>query len=214
MDEKAKKELYQFIEAALNEDIGDGDHTSLSTIPPGEQGKAHILIKDSGILAGIRVALDIFQKVDSSLHVNVLMQDGQPVKYGDVVMQMEGSVHSILKGERLVLNVMQRMSGIATITNKVVQLLSGTRTQVLDTRKTTPLLRFLEKAAVKIGGGVNHRFGLYDMILIKDNHVDFAGGIRQALDASNRYRQQLPDKIQIEIEVRSLNELREALEHG
>ena len=214
MDEKAKKELYQFIEAALNEDIGDGDHTSLSTIPPGEQGKAHILIKDSGILAGIRVALDIFQKVDSSLHVNVLMQDGQPVKYGDVVMQMEGSVHSILKGERLVLNVMQRMSGIATITNKVVQLLSGTRTRVLDTRKTTPLLRFLEKAAVKIGGGVNHRFGLYDMILIKDNHVDFAGGIRQALDASNRYRQQLPDKIQIEIEVRSLNELREALEHG
>jgi len=214
MDEKAKKELYQFIEAALNEDIGDGDHTSLSTIPPGEQGKAHILIKDSGILAGVRVALDIFQKVDSSLHVNVLMQDGQPVKYGDVVMQMEGSVHSILKGERLVLNVMQRMSGIATITNKVVQLLSGTRTRVLDTRKTTPLLRFLEKAAVKIGGGVNHRFGLYDMILIKDNHVDFAGGIRQALDASNRYRQQLPDKIQIEIEVRSLNELREALEHG
>ena len=214
MDEKAKKELYQFIEAALNEDIGDGDHTSLSTIPPGEQGKAHILIKDSGILAGVRVALDIFQKVDSSLHVNVLMHDGQPVKYGDVVMQMEGSVHSILKGERLVLNVMQRMSGIATITNKVVQLLSGTRTRVLDTRKTTPLLRFLEKAAVKIGGGVNHRFGLYDMILIKDNHVDFAGGIRQALDASNRYRQQLPDKIQIEIEVRSLNELREALEHG
>lgn len=214
MDDKARKELYQFIEAALHEDIGDGDHTSLSTIPSGEQGKAHILIKDSGILAGVRIALEIFHKVDPSLRLNVLMHDGQTVTYGDVVMEIAGSVHSILKGERLVLNVMQRMSGIATITHKVVQLLSGTDTKVLDTRKTTPLLRFLEKEAVKIGGGTNHRFGLYDMILIKDNHVDFAGGIGRALDASNHYRQNLAKNIQIEIEVRSLSELREAVDHG
>lgn len=214
MDEKATRELHQFIQAALSEDIGDGDHTSLSTIPPGEQGTAHILMKESGVLAGVRVALEIFKTVDPVLQVRTLIGDGDKVQPGDVVMEMEGSVHSILKGERLVLNVMQRMSGIATITNQVVQMIAHTGARVLDTRKTTPLLRFLEKEAVRIGGGTNHRFGLYDMILIKDNHVDFAGGIKPALQASNRYREQLSNKLQIEIEVRSLTELQEVLEHG
>lgn len=214
MDEKATNELHQFIQAALKEDVGDGDHTSLSTIPPGEQGKAHILMKDSGVLAGVRVAIEIFRYVDPTLQLRVFLQDGHQVKEGDVVIEMEGSVHTILKAERLVLNIMQRMSGIATITHKVVQMISATGTRVLDTRKTTPLLRFLEKEAVRIGGGTNHRFGLYDMILIKDNHVDFAGGIKPALDASNRYREQLSKEIQIEIEVRSISELQEALDHG
>jgi len=214
MQEIDKKTLHQFIQLALLEDVGDGDHTSLSTIPKGEKGKAHILIKEKGILAGLNVAKAVFTEIDPNLELTLLFQDGQEVNPGDIVLEVQGEVHSILLAERLVLNIMQRMSGIATVTNTVVKAISDTNTKVLDTRKTTPGLRFLEKEAVRIGGGVNHRFGLYDMILIKDNHVDFAGGIKNALDASNNYRKNLNKKIDIEIEVRSLAELKEALSHG
>ncbi len=168
--------LDEFIRHALAEDLGSGDHTSLSTIPMGQQGRAKLLVKDTGILAGVAVAIEIFRIVDAELKIEVLIDDGTSVHPGDIAFYVNGSVHSILVAERLVLNTMQRMSGIATTTNNVVKILSGTRTKVLDTRKTTPGLRYLEKLAVKIGGGVNHRFGLYDMILIKDNHVDYAGG--------------------------------------
>lgn len=214
MDQIGKSALYQFVEMAIREDVGDGDHTSLSTIPKGSLGKANMLIKEEGVLAGMDVALAIFHQIDPSLHVTSLRADGDSVKPGDIVLQIEGSVHSILLAERLVLNIMQRMSGIATVTQKVVQSLATTDTKVLDTRKTTPGLRFLEKEAVRIGGGVNHRFGLYDMILIKDNHVDFSGGIKKALDAANEYRKGLSKSIDIEIEVRNLQELSEVIEHG
>lgn len=214
MDQIGKSVLYQFVEMAIREDVGDGDHTSLSTIPKGSTGKAYMLIKEAGILAGVKVALAVFHQIDPALKINPLIADGNRVKPGDIVLEVEGSVHSILLAERLVLNVMQRMSGIATVTNRVVQSLAGTKTKVLDTRKTTPGLRFLEKEAVRIGGGVNHRFGLYDMILIKDNHVDFAGGIKKALDAANEYRKTLPKKIDIEIEVRNLQELNDVIDHG
>lgn len=214
MDQIGKNALHQFVEMAIREDVGDGDHTSLSTIPQGSTGKAHMLVKEDGVLAGVNVALAIFQQIDKDLDVNPLASDGDRVKSGDIILELEGSVHSILLAERLVLNIMQRMSGIATVTNKVVQSLAETKTKVLDTRKTTPGLRFLEKEAVRIGGGVNHRFGLYDMILIKDNHVDFAGGIKQALDAANSYRKTLNKPIDIEIEVRDLQELNEVIEHG
>ncbi|HUH18484.1 carboxylating nicotinate-nucleotide diphosphorylase [Albibacterium sp.] len=214
MDQIQKSALHQFIQLAIREDVGDGDHTSLSTIPKGEKGKAHILIKEHGILAGIDVAVAIFKELDQNLELTQFFEDGQEVNPSDVVIEIYGSIHSILLAERLVLNVMQRMSGIATVTNKVVKLLSVTGTRVLDTRKTTPGMRFLEKEAVRIGGGVNHRFGLYDMILIKDNHVDFAGGIKNALDAANTYLEEHKKDIDIEIEVRSIQELNEVLEHG
>lgn len=214
MDQIQKSALHQFIQLAIREDVGDGDHTSLSTIPKGEKGKAHILIKEHGILAGIDVAVAIFKELDQNLELTQFFEDGQEVNPGDVVIEIYGSIHSILLAERLVLNVMQRMSGIATVTNNVVKLLSVTGTRVLDTRKTTPGMRFLEKEAVRIGGGVNHRFGLYDMILIKDNHVDFAGGIKNALDAANTYLEEHKKDIDIEIEVRSIQELNEVLEHG
>ena len=164
--------LDQFITDALLEDIGTGDHTSLATIPAGKQGAARLIIKEDGVLAGVEIALAIFRRVDPELNVTVLVQDGAKVSYGDIALTVEGSVYSILTSERLVLNTMQRMSGIASTTSRIVSRLEGTKTRVLDTRKTTPNLRFLEKKAVEIGGGVNHRFGLYDMILIKDNHVD------------------------------------------
>ncbi|MEH6306539.1 carboxylating nicotinate-nucleotide diphosphorylase [Olivibacter sp. CPCC 100613] len=209
-----KKQLNSFIQQALQEDVGDGDHTSLSTIPSEKRGVARLIIKEDGILAGVEIAVDIFEAVDSSLEVTVQRTDGEEVVIGDVVLLVEGSIHSILVAERLVLNVMQRMSGIATTTRKVVKLLEGTQTKVLDTRKTTPGLRFLEKEAVRIGGGVNHRFGLYDMILIKDNHVDYAGGITAALLAANTYRESLKKAIQIEIEVRNLAELQSVLDFG
>lgn len=214
MDQIQKSALHQFIQLAIREDVGDGDHTSLSTIPKGEKGKAHILIKEHGILAGIDVAVAIFKELDQNLEITQFFEDGQEVNPGDVVIEIYGSIHSILLAERLVLNVLQRMSGIATVTNNVVKLLSVTGTRVLDTRKTTPGMRFLEKEAVRIGGGVNHRFGLYDMILIKDNHVDFAGGIKNALDAANTYLEEHKKDIDIEIEVRSIQELNEVLEHG
>ncbi|WPV00337.1 carboxylating nicotinate-nucleotide diphosphorylase [Mucilaginibacter sp. cycad4] len=209
-----KELIHQFINNALSEDVGDGDHTSLSTIPADATGKAKLLVKDEGILAGIELAAEIFHVVDPNLKLNVFLQDGDPVKYKDVAFEVEGSSRSILTAERLVLNCMQRMSGIATKTRQIVDLLKGTNTKVLDTRKTTPGLRYLEKWAVRIGGGVNHRFGLYDMILIKDNHVDYAGGIRQAIESANQYLTDNGKKLAIEIEVRNLDELEQVLQTG
>ncbi|MDO8992375.1 MAG: carboxylating nicotinate-nucleotide diphosphorylase [Daejeonella sp.] len=198
----------------MAEDIGDGDHTSLSTIPEGQSGKAKLLIKDKGIIAGIDVSIEIFKAVDTKLLVDILIQDGETVKHGDIAFYVSGSVHSILKAERLVLNTMQRMSGIASTTNRIVKILEGTVTKVLDTRKTTPGLRYLEKLAVKIGGGVNHRFGLYDMILIKDNHVDYAGGIGNAIKSAQDYLKENKINIPVEVEVRNLDELKEVMQFG
>lgn len=209
------KELVDpFIINALNEDVGDGDHTSLATIPEGTMGKAKLLVKDSGILAGVELAKEIFHIVDPKLTLNIFLNDGAEIKPKDIVFEVEGSVHCILKAERLVLNCMQRMSGIATQTDHIVDLLKGTNTQVLDTRKTTPGMRYLEKWAVRIGGGTNHRFGLYDMILIKDNHVDYSGGIRQAIENTHEYMTAHNKKLAIEIEVRNLDELEEVLQTG
>lgn len=206
--------LKEFIVNALAEDVGDGDHTSLACIPFAAKGKARLLVKEDGVLAGVKVALDIFRQVDRGLKVNVLIQDGAAVKKGDIVLHVEGKAQSILTAERLVLNCMQRMSGIATSTARLMKLCKGTKAKVLDTRKTTPGFRALEKWAVKIGGGANHRFGLYDMILIKDNHVDYAGGIVQAIDAANSYLKAKKKKLKIEIETRNLDEVRQVLERG
>ncbi len=200
--------LEKNIRMFIAEDIGDGDHTSLSTIPQFQQGKAALIMKEAGVLAGVDVALHVFRIVDSSLHVEILRKDAEEVTVGDVVLIVSGNVHSILIAERLVLNLMQRMSGIATVTRKVVTAIASTGAKVLDTRKTTPGLRYLEKLAVKIGGGVNHRFGLFDMILIKDNHVDYAGGIENALKNAFLYRTEHKKGIEIEIEVRNLEELK------
>jgi len=209
-----KKLVDLFIKNAIAEDVGDGDHTSLSTIPKNTQGKAKLIVKEDGILAGVELALEIFNQIDANLKVNVSIADGASVKYGDIAFTVEGSTHSILLAERLVLNCMQRMSGIASKTNRIVAALQSYKTKVLDTRKTTPGLRYLEKWAVKIGGGVNHRIGLYDMILIKDNHVDYAGGIANAITAANDYLQETGKKLAIEIEVRNLEELKQVLEVG
>jgi nicotinate-nucleotide pyrophosphorylase (carboxylating) len=206
--------LEPFILNALAEDIGDGDHTSLSTIPVDQTGSAKLLIKENGIIAGIEVALEIFKAVDPDLKIDILIHDGEPVKSGDIAFYINGSVHSILKSERLVLNTMQRMSGIASTTNRIVKKLEGTGTKVLDTRKTTPGLRYIEKLAVKIGGGVNHRFGLYDMILIKDNHVDYAGGIANAINSAQSYLIKNKINIPVEVEVRNLDELKEVMKFG
>ncbi|MCZ6914021.1 MAG: carboxylating nicotinate-nucleotide diphosphorylase [Rickettsia endosymbiont of Ixodes persulcatus] len=206
--------IHQFIQNALAEDVGDGDHTSLSTIPVGTQGKAKLIIKEDGILAGMELALEIFKEVDANLKVNVLLEDGVAVKVGDIGLTVSGSTHSILIAERLVLNCMQRMSGIATKTHRIVALLKDTKTKVLDTRKTTPGLRYLEKWAVRIGGGVNHRIGLYDMILIKDNHVDYAGGIANAINAAQKYLIDQHKTLQIEIEVRNIEELSQVMAIG
>lgn len=214
MDRVFVEKLTSFVNQALQEDLGDGDHTTLSTIPVDHQGEAKLLVKEDGIIAGVEVARHIIRLVDPTLNIEIHINDGQTVNIGDIAFYLRGAIHSILKAERLVLNVMQRMSGIATRTHHYVKLLEGTKTKVLDTRKTTPLLRFLEKEAVKIGGGVNHRFGLYDMILIKDNHVDYAGGITAALHSSNAYRKGLGRPMEIEIEVRNLAELEEVLEFG
>lgn len=209
-----KKLTDLFIKNAIAEDVGDGDHTSLSTIPQGTQGKAKLIVKEEGILAGIELALEIFNQIDDTLKVEVKLHDGENVKPGDIAFTVSGSTHSILLAERLVLNCMQRMSGIATQTNRIVKRLQGYKTKVLDTRKTTPGLRYLEKWAVRIGGGVNHRIGLYDMILIKDNHVDYAGGIKNAITQANDYLKTTGKKLQIEIEVRNLDELRQVLDIG
>lgn len=209
-----KELIHHFIIEALKENVGDGDHTSLSTIPADSTGKAKILVKDEGILAGVELALEIFKVVDANLKVNVFLNDGAVIKSKDVAFEVEGNSQSILKAERLVLNCMQRMSGIATKTRQIVDLLKDSHTKVLDTRKTTPGMRYLEKWAVRIGGGVNHRFGLYDMILIKDNHVDYAGGIRQAIERANQYLIDHNKKLAIEIEVRNLDELDQVLQAG
>lgn len=206
--------LEPFILNALAEDVGDGDHTSLATIPINQIGFAKLLIKDDGIIAGIEVAIEIFKVVDPKLKLDVLTHDGMTVKSGDIAFYVNGSIHSILKAERLVLNIMQRMSGIASTTNRIVKILEGTGTKVLDTRKTTPGLRYIEKLAVKIGGGVNHRFGLYDMILIKDNHVDYAGGIANAVKSAQSYLINNNINIPIEVEVRNLDELKEVMKFG
>jgi nicotinate-nucleotide pyrophosphorylase (carboxylating) len=209
-----KQLIHQFIVSALSEDVGDGDHTSLATIEAGTQGKAKLLVKDTGILAGVELAKEIFEVVDPNLQLQVFLNDGAEVKPKDIAFIVSGDAQNILKAERLVLNCMQRMSGIATKTNEIVDLLQGTNTKVLDTRKTTPGLRYLEKWAVRIGGGVNHRIGLYDMILIKDNHVDYSGGIRQAIENANHYLEQTGKKLAIEIEVRNLDELEQVLQTG
>lgn len=206
--------IQNFIKQALAEDVGDGDHTSLATIPANAQGKAKLLVKEAGVLAGVELAIQIFTTVDLELKVDVLLKDGAPIKPGDIVLYVEGRAQSILKAERLVLNCMQRMSGIATKTNQIVQLVKDSGVKLLDTRKTTPGMRYLEKWAVRIGGGVNHRFGLYDMILIKDNHVDYAGGIKQAIKEARRYLIDHNRKLQIEIEVRNLGELQEVIDEG
>ncbi len=208
------QDIYLFIKNAIAEDLGDGDHTSLSTIPADAQGKAKLIIKEDGVLAGVELALEIFNQIDPHLKTEVFLKDGEEVKYGDVALTVAGNVQAILLAERLVLNCMQRMSGIATKTRRIVALLKPYKTQILDTRKTTPGLRYLEKWAVKIGGGTNHRMGLYDMILIKDNHVDYAGGIANAISAANVYLQNTGRKLEIEIEVRNLVELGEVLAVG
>lgn len=204
----------RLIDLALTEDIGDGDHTTLSCIPSAAMGKSQLLIKEAGVLAGIEIAQEIFHRFDPTLQVKVLINDGTQVKPGDIALIVEGSVQSLLQTERLMLNVMQRMSGIATMTRKYVNQLEGTHTRVLDTRKTTPGMRMLEKAAVKIGGGVNHRIGLFDMILLKDNHVDFAGGIDKAITRAKEYCQKRGKNLQIEIEVRNFDELQQVLNLG
>jgi len=214
MAQQENEQLHRFITAALVEDVGDGDHTSLATIPPHAAGEAQLIIKEPGILAGVEEALVIFHEVDEALSTTTFKSDGDAVDIGDVVLAVKGSVHSILLAERLVLNIMQRMSGIATATNRIVTAIAGTATKVLDTRKTTPLLRFLEKKAVTIGGGVNHRFGLYDMMLIKDNHVDYAGGITHAITRANAYRKHMNKPIDIEVEVRNMEEIEQVLAVG
>ncbi len=203
-----------FIRNAVAEDVGEGDHTANACIPENALGRAQMLIKEDGILAGTIIAEQIFYFIDPSLQVQILMEDGSRVSTGDIVMKVSGKARSILRGERLALNCMQRMSGIASYTRRVVDQLEGLHTQVLDTRKTTPGLRFMEKLAVKIGGGVNHRFGLYDMMMIKDNHIDYAGGIRQAIEAANQYRENQNLEVNLEIEARSLEELDKILEIG
>lgn len=209
-----KDSLDEFIKRAISEDVGDGDHTSLSCIPDAAQGRAKLLVKDNGILAGVEVAKRVFEIMDPSLQLDILMTDGQEIKKGDVVFTVTGRDISILTAERLVLNIMQRMCGIATETNRYVQLLSGLKTKVLDTRKTTPGMRLLDKAAVKIGGGVNHRIGLYDMILVKDNHIDFAGGIENAINNVHDYLKKLNKDLKIEVEARSIDDVRRIMAMG
>lgn len=204
----------KLIDLAFAEDIGDGDHTTLCCIPEDAMGKSHLLIKEDGILAGVEVAKKVFDRFDNTMKVEVLIGDGAEVKKGDIAMVVTGKVRSLLQTERLMLNIMQRMSGIATMTHKYVEKLKGTKTHVLDTRKTTPGMRMLEKQAVKIGGGMNHRIGLFDMILLKDNHVDFAGCITNAIDRCHAYLKEKNLDLKIELEVRNFDELNQVLTHG
>ena len=204
----------RLIDLAFAEDIGDGDHTTLCCIPSDAMGRSHLLIKEDGVLAGVEMAKKVFARFDPELQVEVLIEDGTEVHVGDIAMVVSGKIQSLLQTERLMLNIMQRMSGIATMTRKYVKRLEGTHTHVLDTRKTTPGLRMLEKQAVKIGGGVNHRIGLFDMILLKDNHVDFAGGISNAINRCHEYLKQKGLNLKIEIEVRNFDELQQVLDCG
>jgi len=212
--EQFEKELELIIANAIREDVGEGDHTSLSCIPVDAQGKAKLLVKDEGIIAGIEFAKQVFNTVDPDLKIETLIKDGAKVQFGDTVLYVSGSSQSILKAERLVLNAMQRMSAIATKTRFFADLLEGTKTKVLDTRKTTPGIRAIEKWAVKIGGGENHRFALYDMIMIKDNHIDFAGGVSQAIEQTKSYLAKNNIDIKIIVEARSLEEIQEILGCG
>jgi nicotinate-nucleotide pyrophosphorylase (carboxylating) len=206
--------IEEIIINSLREDIGDGDHSSLACVPENAKGKAKLIVKDDGILAGVELALKIFNHYDPSLKVETFIKDGAPVKLGDIAFTVEGSSRSILATERLVLNFMQRMSGIATQTNKIVKLLDGCSTRLLDTRKTTPGIRFMEKWAVRIGGGHNHRFALYDMIMLKDNHIDYAGGIQKAIERTHLYLKENKKNLKVEIEVRDFEELNEVLNCG
>lgn len=208
------KEITDFIDRSLAEDIGSGDHSSLASIPAGTRGKAQMIIKEDGIIAGLELAEQIFRQADPSLKVTLLLKDGDPVKKGEIGLFVEGSVHSILKTERLVLNLAQRLSGVATRTAHMASLIEGTGCRLLDTRKTTPGLRLLEKWAVKTGGGENHRIGLYDMIMLKDNHNDYAGGISQGVSNTIQYLKDKGLNLKIEVETRNLNEVKEALSTG
>ena len=210
-EEQFQNELDLIIANAVREDVGDGDHSSLSCIPASAQGRAKLLVKDEGIIAGVAFAKQVFNYVDPNLTMEILMEDGAQVKYGDIVFYVEGSSQSILKAERLVLNAMQRMSAIATKTQDFVSLLDGTDTKILDTRKTTPGIRALEKWAVKIGGGENHRFALYDMVMLKDNHIDFAGGITKAIQKTQDYLEKKGKNLKIIVEARNLDEVDEIL---
>lgn len=212
---KSKDELIdELLDLSFAEDIGDGDASTLCCIPEDEVGKSQLIIKEEGILAGVDIALKVFNKFDPELKTSIFIQDGASVKPGDVAFVVEGKVRSLLQTERLMLNIMQRMSGIATTTHKYMEQLKGLKTKVLDTRKTTPGMRMLEKEAVKIGGGTNHRIGLFDMILLKDNHVDFAGGIENAIKKAQEYNKEKGKNLKIEIEVRNLDELRKVLSLG
>ena len=212
---KTREELIdELLDLAFAEDIGDGDHTTLCCIPADEMGKSHLLVKEEGILAGVEIARMVFERFDKDLKMTVFINDGAHVKPGDIAFEVEGRVRSLLQTERLMLNIMQRMSGIATVTHKYMEELKGLKTKVLDTRKTTPGMRMLEKEAVKIGGGTNHRIGLFDMILLKDNHVDFAGGIANAINNAHEYLKRNNKNLKIEIEVRNLDELQQVLDLG
>ena len=211
---KVEELVDRLIDLSFAEDIGDGDHTTLCCIPEDAMGKSKLLIKEDGILAGVEIAKEVFHRFDPTMQVEVFMGDGSKVKKGDVAMIVTGKVRSLLQTERLTLNIMQRMSGIATMTSKYVERLEGTHTRVLDTRKTTPGMRMLEKQAVKIGGGCNHRIGLFDMILLKDNHVDFSGGIANAINRCHEYLKEKGLDLKIEIEVRNFEELKQAMDCG
>jgi nicotinate-nucleotide pyrophosphorylase (carboxylating) len=206
--------LREFILKSLDEDIGDGDHTSLACIPPDATGKAKLLVKENGILAGISVADELFSAIDKDLEADIILTDGTEIFPGDIAFYLSGKQQSILKSERLVLNILQRMSGIATSTHEYASKLTGLRTRILDTRKTTPGFRYFEKEAVRIGGGINHRMGLYDMILLKDNHIDYAGGIRNAIDKTRKYLEKNNLQLKVEIEARSMEDVRTILSVG
>ncbi len=207
-------DLNEFIQLAFKEDIGDGDHSTLAAIDTGAIGNAKLLVKEEGILAGVEIAKKVFHQYDPALSVEVFMNDGVSIKYGDIAFTVTGHARSILTTERLALNIMQRMSGIATKTRQLVNMVKHTNVILLDTRKTTPLFRYFEKEAVRIGGGRNHRFGLYDMIMLKDNHIDYAGGIKEAITKTHRYLAEKNKKLKIEVEVRNFRELNEVLETG
>ncbi|RLD29479.1 MAG: carboxylating nicotinate-nucleotide diphosphorylase [Bacteroidetes bacterium] len=211
--EQFEKEIELIIANAIREDVGDGDHSSLACIPKNAKGKAKLLVKDKGIIAGIEFAKQVFAYIDKNLIIETLIEDGSKVNYGDIAFYVEGASQSILKAERLVLNAMQRMSAIATKTRIFIDLLDGTNTKILDTRKTTPGIRALEKWAVKIGGGENHRFALYDMIMLKDNHIDFAGGITKAINKTKQYLKDTNRNLKIIVEARNLKEIEEILQN-
>lgn len=206
--------IEKLLELAILEDIGDGDHSSLSCIPHAAQGTVQLMVKQEGIIAGIDIAKRVYAKIDPTVHFESFILDGTKVTFGDIAFTARGKVHSLLQAERIVLNIMQRMSGVATQTHQYVELIKGTKAKILDTRKTTPGMRALDKMAVKIGGGENHRMGLYDMIMLKDNHVDFAGGIEQAINQAHEYLRQTGRKLDIEIETRNLDEIKQAMSVG